>query len=130
MPLSRAIVWMDSRQASVFRFGANDLARDRLRADSPFLKVDHKDGRMHAGRPAADLDFLDRVIDSLRGTRAWCLTGPDGTKEELVDYLDRYKDRDGHIAGLRQQLLCISSMDRPTDDELLLEARRAAGTRA
>ncbi|MBI2737446.1 MAG: hypothetical protein HYX38_13000 [Rhodospirillales bacterium] len=126
MPVSRAIVWMDSGQASVFRFGADDLAQDRLRADSPFLKVDHKAGRMHAGRLAADLDFLDRVIDSLRGTRAWCLVGPDGTKDELVGYLDRYKDRDGHIAGLRAQLHCISPMDRPTGDGLVLQARQAA----
>jgi hypothetical protein len=122
MPLSQAIVWMDSRQASVFRFGPDDLAQDRLRADTPFLKVDHKAGRMHAGRPAADLDFLDRVIDSLRGTRVWCLAGPDGTKDELVGYLDRYKDRDGHVAMLRAQLLCISPMDRLTDEGLLTEA--------
>ena len=84
MPLSRAIVWMDSRQARVFRFGASQLAQGRLRADSPFLRVGHKAGTMHARRPAADLDFLDRVIDSLRGTRAWWLAGPDGTKDELV----------------------------------------------
>lgn len=40
MSLSRAIVWMDSRQASVFRFGADDLARDQLRANKPFLTKD------------------------------------------------------------------------------------------
>lgn len=56
MPLSRAIVWMASRPASVFRFGASDPAQDRPRADTPFLKVDHRAGRLHAGRPAADLD--------------------------------------------------------------------------
>lgn len=130
MPLSRAIVWMDSRQARVFRFGASEFAQGRLRADSPYLRVGHKAGRLHAGRPAADLDFVDRVIDSLRGTRAWCLAGPDGTKDELVGYLDRYKAAMGISPGLRQQLLCISSMERPTDDGLLLEARRAAATRA
>ena len=126
MPLSQAIVWMDSGRASIFRFGANDFQQRGLSADRPFLKVDHKAGRMHAGRPAADLDFLDRVIDALRGTRVWCLAGHDGAKNELVNYLDRYKDRDGHIARLRQQLLCISSIERPTDAGLLLQARQAA----
>ena len=130
MPRSRAIVWMDSRQASVFRFGAEDLAHDRLRADTPFLKVNHKAGRWRAGRPAADLDFLDRIIDALRGTRIWCLAGPDGAKDELVSYLDRYKDRDGHIAALRDQLVSISSMDRPTDDGVLVQARQTLGPSA
>ena len=40
----------------------------------------------------------------------------------LVGYLDRYKDRDGHVAKLRAQLLCISPMDRLTDEGLLTEA--------
>jgi hypothetical protein len=125
MPLSRAIVWMDSREARVFRFGADDLERDQLRADRPFLRVNHRAGAMRAGRPAADLDFLDRVIDSLRGTHLWCLAGPDSTKNELVGYLDKYKDRDGHIAQLRLQLLDISSMDPPTDGDLIRQARQA-----
>ncbi len=124
MPLSRAIVWMDSREAHVFRFGAGDLERDQLRADRPFLKVNHRAGAMRAGRPAADLDFLDRIIDSLRGTHLWCLAGPDSTKDDLVDYLDKYKDRDGHIAQLRLHLLGVASMDRPSDGDLIRQARQ------
>ena len=119
MPRSRAIVWMDSREASVFRFGADEGAQTQLRADNPCLKVSHKAGSMRAGRPAADLDFFDRVIDSLRGTRQWYLTGPDGTRQDLVDYLGKYKTRDGHIAELCQHLAGISAMDRLTDDGLL-----------
>jgi hypothetical protein len=83
MPRSRAIVWMDSREASVFRFGADEIER------------------------------------SLRGTRQWYLVGPDGTKQGLVDYLDKYKSRDGHIADLCRHLASISIMDRPTDEALL-----------
>lgn len=123
MPRSRAIVWMDAREASVFRFGAGEVDQTQLRADSPCLKVGHKAGSMGAGRPAADFDFFDRVIDSLRGTRQWHLTGPDGTRQDLVDYLEKYKARDGHIAELCQRLAGVSAMDRPTDDELLERAR-------
>jgi hypothetical protein len=123
MPRSRAIVWMDSREASIFRFGSDEVEQAELRADNPYLKVRHKAGSMGAGRPAADLDFFDRVIDSLRGTRLWYLTGPDGTKQDLVGYLDKYKTRDGHIAELCQHLARVSNMDRPTDDGLLELAR-------
>ena len=72
----------------------------------------------------------DVQIDALRGTRIWCLAGPDGAKDELVSYLDRYKDRDGHIAALRDQLVSISSMDRPTDDGVLVQARQTLGPSA
>jgi hypothetical protein len=123
MPRSRAIVWMDSHEASVFRFGADEVKQAALCADNPDLKVSHEAGAMRAGRPAADFDFFDRVIDALRGTCVWYLTGPDGTKQELVDYLDKYKGRDGHIAALCQYLAGVSSMDRPTDDSLLQRAR-------
>ena len=68
MPRSRAIVWMDSREASIFRFGSNEVEQAELRADNPYLTVSHKAGSMGASRPAADLDFFDRVIDSLRGS--------------------------------------------------------------
>jgi hypothetical protein len=124
MPRSRAIVWMDSRQASVFMFGADEVEQAQLRADSPYLKVNHKAGCMRAGRPAADLDFFDRVIDSLRGIRIWCLAGPDDAKSDLINYLDKYKNRDGHIAALRLQLFSVTSMDRPTDYGLLDMARQ------
>lgn len=118
-PDSHAIVWMDSGEASVFRFGGDEPDPDRLRADRPFLKVHHKAGRLRAGRPAGDFDFFDRIIDALRRTRLWFLAGPDRAKDELLDYLDKYKTRDGHIAKLRAQLVGISAMDRPTDDGLV-----------
>jgi hypothetical protein len=117
---------MDSREASVYRFGAEEIEQARLGADNPYLKVGHKAGVMGAGRPAADLDFLDRIIDSLRGIDIWCLVGPDGAKNDLIDYLDKYKNRDGHIAELRLQLYSVTSMDRPTDNGLLDMARQTA----
>jgi hypothetical protein len=102
MPRSRAIVWMDSHEASVFRFGIDQIKEAALCADKPDPKVNHKAGAMRAGRPAADFDFFDRVIDALRGTCLWYLTGPDGTKQELVDYLDKYRSRDGPVTSARQ----------------------------
>ena len=60
----------DSREASVFRFGADEVDRARLRADSPCLKVSHKAGSMRAGRPAADFDFFDRQSSTRSVARA------------------------------------------------------------
>lgn len=123
MPQSQAIVWIDSRQAFVFRFGEDDAALERLRADAPFLAVKHKAGALQAGQLAADLALLDRVVDALRGTRTWRLCGPDGARDYLLGYLERYKSRDGHIARLLTQLAGVTTLDQPTDEALRVQAR-------
>jgi hypothetical protein len=124
MPQSQAIVWISNREARVFRFGDEDVAQARLRADTPLLKLVHKTGEMQKGNLSADLALLDRVIDSLRGIRTWRLAGPDGAPEYLMGYLDRYKTRDGHIARLLTQLAGVSTLDAPTDAGLLEQARQ------
>jgi hypothetical protein len=126
MPNSQAIVWMDSREACVYKFGSADLEQRRLKADAPFLKVSHKAGTMGAGHALADYDFFDRVIDALRGTRAWSLAGPDQTRDQFLGYLEHYKARDGHIATLLIQLGGVTTMARPTDSALEAQARGRA----
>lgn len=123
MPHSRAIVWMDSREAKVFRFGDEEVAEGRLSVDTPFKALKHKNGVLQAGDLRADLDLLDRVIDALRGTRSWRLCGPDGARDYLLGYLDQYKNRDGHIARLVTQLSGVVELDQPTDATLLEQAR-------
>lgn len=123
MPNSQAIVWIDSREASVWRFGSADVEQRRLRAEVPFLKVNHKAGTMGAGRPLADYDFFDRVIDALRGIGVWSLAGPDTTRDQFLGYLKHYKARDGHIATLLVQLAGVTEMARPTDSGLDEQAR-------
>lgn len=129
MPQSRAIVWINNSEASVFRFGDDDVAQGRLRADAPYLAVKHKSGAMQTGNLSADLALLDRVVDALRGVRSWRLTGPDGARDYLLGYLEQYKTRDGHIATLLAQLGGVATMARPTDSALEAQARgRAAAS--
>lgn len=123
MPNSQAIVWISNREASVYKFGDADVAEARLSADAPSLTVKHQAGAMQTGNLAADLALLDRVIDALRGIRTWRLTGPDGARDYLLGYLEQYKSRDGHIARLLAQLAGVATLDRPTDADLLDQAR-------
>ncbi len=126
MPNSQAIVWIDSHEARVWRFGSADIEQRRLKADAPYLAVKHKIGAMQTGNLAADLALLDRVIDALRGIQAWRLTGPDGARDYLLGYLEQYKNRDGHIARLLVQLGGVSEMAQPTDGALDEQARARA----
>lgn len=119
MTHSHAIVWMDSREAHVFRFNASDVERETIRAHTPFRKVHHKAGVIGAGHPAMDLSYLDHIVDALRGTREWLLAGPAQAKLELVRHVEK------SLPQMKEKLAGVVTMDHPTDGELLAEARRA-----
>ena len=118
MTHSRAIIWMDSKEAHVFRFNAEDVEAERIKAHSPFRKVHHKAGVIGAGRVHLDRDFFDHIIDALRGVHEWLLVGPSNAKNELLAHLD------AHVPWLKAQLVGVEPMDHPTDGELLDHARR------
>jgi hypothetical protein len=119
MSLNHAIVWMDSKEARIFRFNASDVERARVRAHNPFRQVHHKAGVIGAGHMELDAGFFDHVLEGLHGTTEWLLTGPSSAKFELLRHLDT------HRPELRRSLVGTETMDRPTDGELLDHARRA-----
>ena len=124
MPQSQAIVWITNREARVFRFGDEDVAQGRLRAEAPLLSLKHRKGEMQKGDLASDLAMMDRAIDALRGIRTWRLIGTDGACEYLVGYLEKYKERDGHCARLLAQLSGTAEVAAPTDAVLAEQARQ------
>jgi hypothetical protein len=119
MTHNHAIVWMDSKEAHIFRFGAADVERERVKAHNPFRKVHHKAGVIGSGHMSLDASFFDHIIDGLRGTTEWLLVGPASSKLELLKHADQ------HMPQLRKSLMGIEPMDHPTDGELLDHARRA-----
>jgi stalled ribosome rescue protein Dom34 len=118
MPQSHGVVWMDSKEAHVFRFGADDVKMERVKAHMPFRKVHHKAGAIGAGHVAADLSYLDHIADALRGVHEWLLTGPAQAKTDFVRHIET------HIPQLKAKLVAVEAMDHPTDAELVAHARR------
>lgn len=119
MTHTHAIVWTDSKEAHVFRFNADDVEREDIKAHNPLRKVHHKAGVIGAGRAALDLSFLDHIVDSLRSTKEWLLVGPAQAKQELVRHLDK------HLPYIKATLVGVEAMDRPIDREALDYARRS-----
>jgi len=76
MSHSHAIVWMDSREAHVFRFSADDVERQRIRSHSPFRKIHHKAGVIGAGHVHLDHGYFEEIAEALDGIQEWLLTGP------------------------------------------------------
>jgi len=119
MTHNHAIVWMDSKEAHVFRFNAGDVEHDRIKAHNPFRKVHHKAGVIGAGHMALDRSFFAGIVEALAGTTEWLLAGPSGAKEELLKHVDQ------HAPQVRTTLVGVHAMDHATDGELLDHARRA-----
>ena len=115
---SHAVVWLDSREAHIFRFNAQDVERERIKAHSPFRKVHHKAGVIGAGHLNLERDYFDNIVDALRGVEEWLVVGPGAAKNELVAHVET------HISWLKAKLLGVEAMDHPADGELLHHPRR------
>jgi stalled ribosome rescue protein Dom34 len=113
-----AVVWLDSREAHVFQFNAEDVEQERIKADLPFRKIHHRAGEIGAGKIHLDRDYFDRIADALRGSREWLLTGPGQAKQELLRHVE------AHMPHLRAQLKGVEAADHPSDGQLLAHARR------
>lgn len=118
MSHSHAVVWMDSKEAHVFRFNAEDVEHERIKSHNPFRKVHHKAGVIGAGHLQLDRDYFDHIIDALRGANEWLLVGPGTAKDQLLHHVE------AHVAWLKEKLVAVEAMDHPTDGELLAHARR------
>jgi hypothetical protein len=119
MSHSHAIVWMDSKEARIFRFNAADVESEHIKAHNPFRQVHHKAGVIGSGHMSLDASFFKHIEEALQGTSEWLLVGPSAAKEELLKHVDR------HLPSLRASLVGTDTMDHPTDGELLDHARRA-----
>lgn len=119
MSHNHAIVWMDSKEARIFRFNASDVESAHIRAHNPFRKVHHKAGVIGAGHMELDASFFDHILEGLQGTTEWLLAGPSHAKLDFLKHLD------AHRPELRRSLVGTETMDHPTDGELLDHARRA-----
>lgn len=119
MTHGHAIVWMDTREAHVFRFNAADVENETIRAHNPYRKVHHKAGVVGAGKLVMDTSFFDHIVDALRGASEWLLVGPAQAKLELVRHVEKT------MPWVREKLVGVEPMDHPTDGELVAQARRA-----
>jgi hypothetical protein len=117
MPQGHGVVWMDFKEAHIFRFGPSDVEMKRVKAHQPFRKVHHKAGAIGAGKAVADVSFFDHIADGLRGVREWLLAGPGHSKMDFLRHIE------AHMPYLKEKLVAVQPMDHPTDGELMEQAR-------
>jgi stalled ribosome rescue protein Dom34 len=109
---------MDSREANVFQFSADDVERQRIRSHNPFRKIHHKAGVIGAGHVHLDHRYFEEIAEALSGVQEWLLTGPGTAKDEMARHIEQ------HLPDLKRTLCGLQTSDHPTDGELVDQARR------
>jgi stalled ribosome rescue protein Dom34 len=117
MPQSHAVVWIDFREARVFRFGAEDVQKQRLKARNPYRKVHHEAGAIGGGHARSDRAFFDETAEALAGVTEWLLVGPGVAKHDFLRHIGE------HAHDLKVKLAAVETMNHPTDGELVDQAR-------
>jgi hypothetical protein len=113
-----AVIWIDHREARVFHFGATDVERLVLRPDHPTKHIHHKANSIGSGHVAADHDYLHAVAESIADAGAVLITGPAGTKNELVEHIRV------HDPQLTKRIVGVETVDHPSDAQLVAHARK------
>jgi hypothetical protein len=113
-----AVIWIDHREARVFHFSATDVERLVLRPDDPTRHIHHKANSIGSGHVGADHDYLHAVAESIADAGAVLITGPAGTKTELVEHIRV------HDPELTKRIVGVETVDHPSDAQLVAHARK------
>ena len=117
-PHFHAVVWIDHREAKVFRFNAAEVEETRVQPHDRHVHVHHKANTVGSGHAAVDRDFLDRVVGSVTDAGAILIVGPGTAKAELRAYAaERYPQ-------LSQRIAAVEAANHPTDGKLVAQARK------
>ena len=112
-----AVVWIDHREARVFRFNPAEVERLVLHPDHPTRHIHHKANSIGSGHAAADLDYLGAVAEAIADAGAVLVTGPAGAKTELIKYIHQHEPR------LMKIVAGVETVDHPSDAQLVAYAR-------
>lgn len=113
-----AVIWIDHREARVFRFGAMDVERLVLHPDNPTRHIHHKANSIGSGHASADHDFLHTVAESVADAGSVLITGPASAKTQLVEHIRV------HDPELTKLIVGVETVDHPSDAQLVAHAKK------
>ncbi|MEJ0037727.1 MAG: hypothetical protein WDO68_16905 [Gammaproteobacteria bacterium] len=107
------LVWIDDKEARVFRFDVEGFDRASVRSAHPDRHVRRDTGRGSGFSAALSKSFFPRVAKALDDAGAILITGPANTKAELAEFLGRsWPQLAARVSG-------VASLDRPTNHALV-----------
>jgi stalled ribosome rescue protein Dom34 len=112
-----AFIWIDHRLAKVFHFNAEVHDVELVHSTHPEQHIHHKANSGDSGHAPVDKDYLERVVQAVKGAGAILIAGPSGAKIELNSLIKRMHPQ------LAEKICAVETLDHPTDGELLAHAR-------
>lgn len=103
--MSYVVCWLDSHDAKVFSFDAEQVRKAELH----IKKEDH--GEDH---------FYHRVAEALHNAFEVLLVGPGVAKTQFVRHLENHKSH----GNLKARIKGIENMDHPTDGQIIDYGKR------
>jgi hypothetical protein len=113
-----AVLWIDHHEARIIHFNADDSDTERVRPDKPPRHLHVKAGSASGTHITDEPQFYREVMEALGDAHEILVTGPSTAKIEFVKYLQRRE-----VAG-RRRVVGVETLDHPTDNEILVEARK------
>ncbi len=117
-PHYHAILWIDHREAKIFRFSATDVTPMVVDSHATGRHSHHKANTTGSGHRGVDTEFFGRVVAALADVGALLIAGPSTAKLELKNYIAE------HAPALAERVSGIEALDHPGDAALLALARR------
>ena len=114
MTAHHAVVWIDHKEAKVFKFSPENLATADIKSHAHHAHVHAKHG---TGKHEEDPLFLKGVTDSLGGIEEILVVGPGSAKLQLIKYVHK------HQPAMDPKVVGVETVDHPTDNQIVAYAR-------
>jgi stalled ribosome rescue protein Dom34 len=111
--LHYAIVWIDHREAKVYRFACYDEPPLKVNSHNSLQRLHHRRGGWEAGgNPTEDHEFFGRIAGTLDQTAQILVTGPGDAKLAFKAYMDQLRPHDA------SQVMIVEMINHPGDEAL------------
>ena len=113
-----AVLWLDHHEARIIHFNVDDADTERVRPSDPPRHLHIKAGSPSGTHITDEPAFYRDIAAALGDAHEILVAGPSNAKREFLKYLRK------HGAATWRCIVGVETLDRLSDNQLLVEARK------
>lgn len=117
MSLQHIAVWIDHKEARIFRVDAETFDASTVKAPTHHIHKHPKSPQGAKDHPDDAKRFFHEVVHKLEGADAILIVGPSTAKLHLLKYMHE------HAREIVPKVVGIETVDHPSDGQLIAHAR-------